>query len=96
MLFDLVAGEVGVAVVVEEAGLGGEERAFAVDTDGAAFEDHVVSPEWDVEVAGDFIGDGVVFVPGVVLSTPGVESEGVASQSAAVVDDEDWAVVSYP
>ena len=63
--FDRVAAEGWIAVGVEEAAFGGEERAFAVGVDRSALEDEVLEVEMpDAESGGDGGGDGVVFVEG--------------------------------
>ena len=87
--------------MVEQAFLGGDQRAFAVDVDRAALEDEVVGAvagaPFDLE---DLACHLVVALPGEVQAafeaTPGVEAPVDAAYIALVVDDEGWAGVADP
>lgn len=96
-LFGLLAGEVGVAVGVEQDGFGGEQLAASVDLDGSAFEDHAALVAGEVEGVCDFSGDGVVEIPWAEFSAPCVELP--VSDGDFVGDgvfDKDGAVVAAP
>lgn len=98
---DLRLAQVRVAVVVEQAFLGGDQRAFAVDVDRAALEDEVVGAvagaPFDLE---DLACHLVVALPGEVQAAfeaaPGVEAPVDAAYIALVVDDEGRAGVADP
>lgn len=96
-LFGLFAGEMGIAVGVEEDRLGGEQLAASVDFDGSAFEDHAAFEDRKMEGGCDVRGDGVVEVPWFKFSTPCVEFPiGDGDFPGGFVFDEDGAVVSAP
>ena len=98
---DLRLAQVRVAVVVEQAFLGGDQRAFAVDVDRAALEDEVVGAvagaPFDLE---DLACHLVIALPGEVQAAfeaaPGVEAPVDAAYIALVVDDEGRAGVADP
>lgn len=106
-LLDLLLRDAGVALLDlgEEALFGGEEEAFAVDVDGAAFEDEaaglaVGAGDLGAELfhtveAGDVVGDLVVAVP-VGIFGPGVELPVGDGEVAFRVFDEDRAGVAEP
>jgi len=97
----LVLAQVGVAVAVEQALLGGQQGALAVALDAAHLGDKgraVALEAFDLE---DLLGDLVVLVPGVVEAAieaaVGVELEVHAAHFAAlVVDQEGRAAVAEP
>ncbi len=97
---DLLARELGVAVAVEQALLGDQHRALAVDVDRAALE-HDRRPVavgcFDLE---HLAGDPVVAVPGevepAVEPAPGVEAPVDPAPAALAVDEEGRAGVADP
>ena len=99
--FDLCAVQVRIAVGVEQAFLGGQQRALAVHVNGAAFQH-----EAGRDVAGATLdaqhlaGHLAVALPGPVQATveaaPGVEVPVHAAHFAVAVDDEGRAGVAYP
>ncbi len=110
-LFDVGAGEVGVALLDggEEAFFGGEDagvfEAAAADVDGAAFEDEALELSGIVLAVGDEAGevegfghelrDGVIEGVVVVLG-PGVEFEVGEGAATEVIFEEDAAAVTGP
>jgi hypothetical protein len=98
--FDLLAGELRVAVGVEQALFGGEHGPLAVDVDRAALE-HDRSPvpigALDLE---DLAGDPVVAVPGEIEAAlepaPGVEDPVDAAPAAFAADHEGRPRVAHP
>src|SRR5690606_27248270 len=89
-LLDLLAGEVRVAVLVEQAFPGGDQGAFAIDVDRAAFQHEafgaVARAALDLE---DLAGHLIVALPGpvqaAVEAAPGVEGPVHAANRAAGV-----------
>ena len=63
----------GIAVGIEEDGLGGEELAASVDLDCAAFEDHSAFETGQAEGGGDAFGYCVVEIPGAEFPAPCIE-----------------------
>jgi len=90
------AREVRVARRVQQAALGGDERPFAVDAEGAALEDHGRCEALPAEVLAEQSGDLRVLVVGKVLLAPRVEGE-VGDRSPAVrAEHEVRSVVADP
>ena len=96
-LLNLVFGQAGVAVGVEQALLAGEQCTLAVDVDGAAFEDHIAHEAAEFKGFFDAGGDFVIEVVGRVFVAPGIVgpvSEG--DLAGFEVFNEDGAVVAAP
>ena len=93
---DLGSRQRRVAVRVQQALLGGEHRAFAVDVDRSTFE-HERRPVADVAVVIEHPrGDRVVLVPRVVEPAPRVEQPVDPTSVALGVDDERRPDVAHP
>jgi len=98
---DLLAGQLRVAVAVEQALLGGDQRAFAVDVDRAALEHEtfgaIAIAVLDLEdLARHLVVALPVGVEPAVFATPGIEGPVDAAQAAVVVDDEGRPGVTHP
>jgi hypothetical protein len=65
---------IGVAIWIEQALAGGDERALPVHFDSAAFEDEIVPGEFNAGGARDLIGDFRV-VRQLILAAPTVKAE---------------------
>ncbi|MNZ39017.1 hypothetical protein D3C78_565030 [compost metagenome] len=98
---DLFAIEVRVAVAVEQAFLGGDQGAFAIDMDGAAFQHEAIGAialaVLDLE---DLARHLVVAVPGeveaAIEAAPGIEGPVHTAHFALVVDHEGRAGITDP
>lgn len=96
-VLDLGAGEVGIAVGIEEYGFGGEELAEAVDFDGSSFEDHAAFEALEAEGGRDEARDVIIEVEGWEFAAPGVEIPvGDGDFAGFLVFEEDGAVVAAP
>ena len=95
--FDLAAGEIGIAVGIEEDGLGREHLAEAVLLDRAAFEDHAGLEARQTEGVGDVDGDLVVELVRTEFVAPSVETPvGDGEGSGVAVFHEERSVVAAP
>ena len=97
---DLPATEMGVAVGIEQALLGDEQRALAIGVDRPTLADHrraVPIEPLDLE---DLARDGIVLIPGVVepapMPTPGVEHPVDAADLATIAHDAGRADITHP
>ncbi len=81
---------------MQQAALGGDQRALPVDRDAAPFEDHRGAETLDVEVLGQEPADGRVAVVGMVLLAPGVEGEVGHGAGAVAAREKDRAAVAQP
>ena len=98
---DVLAPQMRVAVLVQQALFGGDQRAFAVDVDRAAFQHEafgaVTVAVFDFE---DLAGHLVVAVPrpvqAAVEAAPGVEGPVHAAHFTAGVGDEGRAGIAHP
>jgi hypothetical protein len=70
--FDGLPVEAGIAVGVEEAGLGRQQGAAPVDVDGPALEHHAGGVDRNPVLAGDPGRNHVVEIVGRILATPGI------------------------
>ncbi|MNE39930.1 hypothetical protein D3C80_1339120 [compost metagenome] len=99
--FDLLTVQVRVAVVVEQAFLGGDQGAFTIDMDRAAFQHEAFGV---VALAAFHLqhlaGHLLVAVPWRVQTTleaaPGIEAPVDTTHFTAVVDDEGRAGITNP
>ena len=92
---ELRASHPGIAVRLEEARLGREQRAFAVDVDRAAFEHLAPHERGHVERARELLADAIV-TRHHVLAAPSVEAEAHARARALRVADDDRRGVARP
>jgi len=92
--------EPGVAVGIEETGLGRDERAPAVHVDRAALQDDPGRVHRQAQLGGDARGDHVVEVVGRVFAAPGVVApvhDGLLTRPARAGPlEEDRPVVAAP
>jgi len=96
-LLDLATREQGVAVRVEQALLGGEQRARAVDRDGTSLQhEHGRVVPIEAEMAGHALSEAGVLVVGQELLPPGVEVEVDCPPLASRADDDDGSHISGP
>lgn len=96
-LFGLFAREVRVAVFIEQDSFCGEELAAAVHFDCAALEDHSALVAGKVYGMGDFFRDGVIEVPWLEFSSPGIEFPiGDGDFGSDRVFDKNGAVIAAP
>ncbi|MNO24862.1 hypothetical protein D3C76_146910 [compost metagenome] len=99
--FDFRTVQVRVAIAVEQALFGGDQRAFAVDVNRAAFKHETFSAvtraALDLE---DLAADLRIAIPrrvqAAVEAAPSVEVPVHTAHFAAIVDDESRAAVAYP
>ena len=98
--FDLLARKAGIAVGIEQAFLGGDQRALAIDMDRAAFEHDGRTIAVGALDLGHLGGDQIVLVPGEVKApiepAPGIEDPVDRADRAAVIDDKGRAAVAHP
>ncbi len=100
-VFDLLAVQVRVAVMVEQAFFGGDQGAFPVHMDRTAFQHEafgvIALAALHLQHLG---GQLLVTVPrrvqATLEATPGVEAPVHATHFASVVDHEGWAGVAHP
>ena len=95
VVFDFLLGEVRVAILIEQARLGGEQRAFAVYFDGAALEDHGRGEKAHSEKLGDMLGYIVVEIARWIFAAPRVVAP-IDDRHFLVVADEDRSVIAAP
>jgi len=93
---DLLAAHPRVAVRVQQALLGRDQRALAVDQERAALKDERGGERAHPEVRGDPVGQVGVVVVRVPAAAPGVEPEVDHRDLPGVVADEDRAAVAHP
>jgi hypothetical protein len=97
---DLAAAEMGVAVGIEQALLGDEQRALAIGVDRPTLADHRRAVPIEPLDLKDLARDGIVLIPGVVeptpMSTPGVEHPVDAADLATIVHDAGRADITHP
>ena len=95
-LLDLAAPETGVAVLVQQAFLGGEQRALPVHVDRAALEHERRAVAIGALDFADLVCDCIVEVARGVQATPGVEQPVDAATPTARIEHESGSDVAHP
>ena len=100
MLLDLRLAQVRVAVFIEQALGGGDAGAFAIDVDGAAFQDQGCLVAGKAVLIGHLTGDQLILAPWVVETAleaaPGVEAPIHGTAFTGRVDDHGRAGIAGP
>ncbi len=96
LVLDISPAHVWIAIGVEKALLGRDQRAFPIDRDRATLQDHVGLDTVDAELGEDQLRARRVFVVGQEALTPRVEPKVDPCAPAGVFHDADRSRIAHP